>query len=751
MTSTQTGYKWVGTRPVRHDGLDKVTGRARFGADFATAGMLHGAVLRSPHAHARIRRIDFTRALALPGVKAVITGADLPELSDEKVEGGEGDATYRDLSRNILARDKVLYEGHPVAAVAAVTLRLARQAAEAIEVEYQALPPVLTLEEAMADDAPLLHDDLFTSGLDSPPTGPSNISARHVIDRGDLQAGWEAAEVVVERKFSTKAVHQGYIEPHAVVAQAGEDGRSTMWVSSQGHFVIRTLTATVLGWDPGDMKVIPAEIGGGFGGKTTIYLEPLAALLSRRAARPVKMVMTRDEVFRATGPTSGARITIKMGARRDGKLVAAQAHMAYEAGAFPGSPIGPGVMAVFAPYDIPNVFIEGYDVVLNKPKVAAYRAPGAPMASFAAESVLDELAEQLRIDPLQMRLANAVSEGVRSVYGPKFRKIGLVETLEAARDHPHYSAPLGPWQGRGVACGWWMNYGGETTATVSINPDGTAVVMSGCPDIGGSRAALAQMAAEELGIDVHRIEPVVADTHSIGYNDLTGGSRVAFAVGIAVVEAARRLIDDLCSRAALQWDVPRPEVEWVDGRAQSVKGAFPPLTLEDLAADSARTGGPLSATKTVNPRGVGVAFSAQICDVEVDPDTGRVTVLRYTVTQDAGRAIHPDYVEGQMQGGAVQGIGWALNEEYIFDRDGVMENPGFLDYRMPVASDLPMIDTVVVEVPNPGHPYGVRGVGEVGIVPPLAAVANAVYAATGRRIQELPLSPARVLEALTSG
>ena len=751
MTSTQTGYKWVGTRPVRHDGLDKVTGRARFGADFATAGMLHGAVLRSPHAHARIRRIDFTRALALPGVKAVITGADLPELSDEKVEGGEGDATYRDLSRNILARDKVLYEGHPVAAVAAVTLRLARQAAEAIEVEYQALPPVLTLEEAMADDAPLLHDDLFTSGLDSPPTGPSNISARHVIDRGDLQAGWEAAEVVLERKFSTKAVHQGYIEPHAVVAQAGEDGRSTMWVSSQGHFVIRTLTATVLGWDPGDMKVIPAEIGGGFGGKTTIYLEPLAALLSRRAARPVKMVMTRDEVFRATGPTSGARITIKMGARRDGKLVAAQAHMAYEAGAFPGSPIGPGVMAVFAPYDIPNVFIEGYDVVLNKPKVAAYRAPGAPMASFAAESVLDELAEQLRIDPLQMRLANAVSEGVRSVYGPKFRKIGLVETLEAARDHPHYSAPLGPWQGRGVACGWWMNYGGETTATVSINPDGTAVVMSGCPDIGGSRAALAQMAAEELGIDVHRIEPVVADTHSIGYNDLTGGSRVAFAVGIAVVEAARQLIDDLCCRAALQWDVPRREVEWVDGRAQSVKGDFPPLTLEDLAADSARTGGPLSATKTVNPRGVGVAFSAQICDVEVDPDTGRVTVLRYTVTQDAGRAIHPDYVEGQMQGGAVQGIGWALNEEYIFDRDGVMENPGFLDYRMPVASDLPMIDTVVVEVPNPGHPYGVRGVGEVGIVPPLAAVANAVYAATGRRIQELPLSPARVLEALTSG
>ncbi len=751
MTTTRTSYKWVGTRPVRHDGLDKVTGRARFGADFATAAMLEGAVLRSPHAHARILSIDLAEASAVPGVKAIITGADLPDVPDELGTGGEGGINFRDLSRNILARGKVLYEGHPVAAVAAVTLRIAQEAAELIRVEYELLPPVLSLEHAMEDDAPLLHDDLYTSGLESPPERASNIASRRVIARGDLDAGWAEADVVVEREYSTKAVHQGYIEPHAVVAQTGEDGRSTLWCSSQGHFGIRTYTTKVLGWEPGDMKVIPAEIGGGFGGKTTIYLEPLAALLSRRAGRPVKMVMTRGEVFRATGPTSGTLMRVKMGARRDGKIVAATAWMAYEAGAFPGSPIGPGVMTVFAPYDIPNVLVEGYDVVLNKPKVAAYRAPGAPMAAYAAESVVDELAEELGIDPLEIRFRNAVTEGVRSVYGPRFRKIGLVETLEAARDHPHYSAPLGPWQGRGVATGYWFNFGGETTATVSINEDGTAVVMSGCPDIGGTRTSLAQMAAEELGIDVYRIEPVVADTHSIGYNDMTGGSRVTFAVGIAVVEAARQLIEDMCGRAARMWDVPREEVEWVDGRAQSVTGASPPVTLEELAAGSGRTGGPLSATKTVNPRGVGPAFSTQICDVEVDPDTGRVTILRYTATQDAGRAIHPDYVEGQMQGGAVQGIGWALNEEYIFDRDGVMENPGFLDYRMPVASDLPMIDTVIVEVPNPDHPYGVRGVGEVGIVPPMAAVANAVYAATGKRIRDLPMSPVRVLEALSSG
>ena len=751
MTTTRTGYKWVGTRPVRHDGLDKVTGRARFGADYAAPGMLQGAVLRSPHAHARILSIDLTEASATPGVKAIITGADLPDIPDELGTGGEGGINFRDLARNILARGKVLYEGHPIAAVAAVTLRIAQEAAELIRVEYEMLPTVLSLEHAMEDDAPLLHDDLYTSGLESPPERASNIASRRVITRGDLDAGWAEADVVVEREYSTKAVHQGYIEPHAVVAQTGEDGRSTVWCSSQGHFGIRTYTTKVLGWEPGDMKVIPAEIGGGFGGKTTIYLEPLAVLLSRRAGRPVKMVMTRGEVFRATGPTSGALMRVKMGARHDGRIVAATAWMAYEAGAFPGSPIGPGVMTVFAPYDIPNVLIEGYDVVLNKPKVAAYRAPGAPMAAYAAESVVDELAEELGIDPLEIRFRNAVAEGVRSVYGPRFRKIGLVETLEAARDHPHYSAPLGPWQGRGVATGFWFNFGGETTATVSINEDGTAVVMSGCPDIGGTRTSLAQMAAEELGIDVYRIEPVVADTHSIGYNDMTGGSRVTFAVGIAVVEAARQLIDDMCGRAARMWDVPREDVEWVDGRAQSVTGASAPLTLEELAAGSGRTGGPLSATKTVNPRGVGAAFSTQICDVEVDPDTGRVTILRYTVTQDAGRAIHPDYVEGQMQGGAVQGIGWALNEEYIFDRDGVMENPGFLDYRMPVASDLPMIDTVIVEVPNPDHPYGVRGVGEVGIIPPMAAVANAVYAATGKRIRDLPMSPVRVLEALSSG
>ncbi len=748
MTTTQPEYKWVGTRPVRHDGLDKVTGRARYGADLALPGMLVGVVVRSPHPHANIVSIDTSRAELIDGVKAIVVGADFPVIGhDDSADAGEGVVDYRDLSRNVIARDKVLYEGHPVAAIAATSSTAARMAAEAIEIQYETLPYVLTVDEAMAENAPILHDDLITKGV-STSMGETNIASRELHEGGDLDAGFAQADVVVEREFTTKAVHQGYIEPHAVVADTGEDGRSVVWCSSQGHFLVRTQTAKVLGWEPSQIKVIPAEIGGGFGGKTTIYLEPLAVMLSAKAGRPVKLVMSRDEVFRASGPTSATRIRVKIGADKDGKITAAQAWLAYTAGAFKGSPVGPGCDCILTPYVIENFLIEGYDVVTNTAKVTAYRAPGAPMAAFASETVLDEIADELGIDPIDLRLRNAVKEGARAVYGPKFRRVGFIETLEAIKDHPHYKTPLGPNQGRGIASGFWFNGGLESSATVNINEDGTAVVVTGSPDIGGSRAAMAQMAAEELGIDVYRIRPVVADTESVGFTDVTGGSRVTFATGMAVVEACRKVVGLLSERAAKVWGVDQSEVEWVDGQAQHVLGAHSPLTIEEIADGAADTGGPVTASAAVNARGVGMAFSTQLCDVEVDTETGAVKILRYTTAQDAGRAIHPSYVEGQMQGGVAQGIGWALNEEYIYNNDGVMENPGFLDYRIPVASDLPMIDTVIVEVPNPNHPYGVRGVGEVGIVPPMAAVANAISDATGKRITDLPMSPTRIVKAL---
>jgi len=744
-------FRQVGTRPIRHDGLDKVTGRAQFGADFSAPGMLWGKVLRSPHAHARIRSIDASAALALEGVRAVITGRDFPDVASESAEGGEGANDFRDLAQNVMARAKALYHGHAVAAVAATSARIAEEACARIVVEYEVLEPVLSLDRALAADAPILHESMRATGDEPLPKGPTNVASRREMGRGDVTAGFAAADVVVEREFRTPMVHQGYIEPHAVLARTGEDGRSIVWCCTQGPFMVRAFSAKILGLSTDMIKVIPTEIGGGFGGKTTVYLEPLAILLSRKAGRPVKMVMTREEVFRASGPTSGTHIRVKMGAKRDGTLTAAEATLVYEAGAFKGSPVNAAMMTVFAPYKLANLRIEGWDVVVNKPKVAAYRAPGAPMAALATETVIDELAAKLGLDPIDFRLTNAAHEGVQATYGPKYRAIGFIETLKAAKSHAHYRAPLGANQGRGVACGFWFNAGMSSSANVSINEDGSAVVVSGCPDIGGSRASLALMAAEELGIPVEQVRPVVADTESVGYNDLTGGSRVTFATGMAVIEAARDVVKQLRARAAQTWGVELDSVAWEDGCAVATNGAegkHEPLPLRKLAARAAATGGPITGRASLTARGAGPGFATHICDVEVDRETGAVKVLRYTAVQDAGKAVHPSYVEGQMQGGVAQGIGWALNEEYVFDAKGVMENAGFLDYRVPVASDLPMIDTVIVEVPNPMHPYGVRGVGETPIVPPLAAVANAVQRAAGVEICELPISPPRLLELI---
>ena len=407
-------------------------------------------------------------------------------------------------------------------------------------------------------------------------------------------------------------------------------------------------------------------------------------------------------------------------------------------------------MCCFACYKIPNFFIEAFDVVVNKPKVAAYRAPGSPMAAFATESLVDELARMLGIDPVAIRLLNAVAEGDRAPYGPAYGPIGLKQVLETVQAHPHWKTPLGENQGRGLACGFWFNAGLSSSATITVNNDGSMAVTTGNPDIGGTRVAQAMMVAEELGLPVERVRPNVADTDVAGFTDVTGGSRVCYATGMAVIEASHDVRDQLRARVAKIWKTTVDKVGWDAGRAVPLDGVTEaPLSLGEIAAKMAHTGGPIVGRASVNAPMAGPAFGAHICDLEVDKETGRSTVVRYTVVQDAGKAVHPSFVEGQMQGGAAQGIGWALNEEYIFSREGTMENAGFLDYRMPVASDLPMIDTVIVEVPNPLHPYGVRGVGEVPIVPPLGAVANAMRDATGVRFTELPLSPPRVLETLS--
>jgi xanthine dehydrogenase molybdenum-binding subunit len=744
--STKTDFSVVGTRPVRPDGLDKVTGRANYGADLALPGMLYGKVLRSPHAHARIRGIDTTAASALPGVRAVVTGADFPSPGGGIAASGETPASFRDLARNFMARDKVLYHGHAVAAVAATTTHIAQQALRLIEVDYEVLPHVLDVRVAMAKGAPILHEDLRTTGLADAPDEPTNIGSYSSHQRGDLEAGFAAADVVVEHEYFMRTVHQGYIEPHACVARWSEDEQTMVWASSQGHFMIRENCANLLGMDASQIKVIPAEIGGGFGAKTTVYLEPVAIVLSRKSGRPIKMVMTREEVFRATGPAPGSLIRFKMGATKGGTITAAQAHMVYEAGAFRGAAVGAGMQAILAPYDVPNFLIEGYDVCVNKPSSTAYRAPGAPNGAHAGETVVDELAEKLGIDPIDFRKQNASKEGGRTVTGAKWPCIGLDEVLAVAAQHSHYAAPLGANQGRGVAVGWWANGGGRSSAYVQLNEDGTASLVEGSPDIGGSRAVMQMIAAEELGIDLDKVRPVIGDTDSVPYTGVTGGSRVAFATGWAVGDAAKDVVKQLRERAALYWEIDVERVTWDNGRAMRDGGES--LSLQEIAAAAGSTGGSIVGKASINAVGAAPAFCAHIVDVAVDPETGKVDVLRYTTIQDAGKALHPSYVEGQMQGGAVQGIGWALNEEFIFDADGKLTNPGFLDYRMPVSLDLPMIDAVIVEVPNPAHPYGVRGVGEAPIVPPLAAIANAIYHATGARLTETPMSPPRVLAAL---
>jgi CO/xanthine dehydrogenase Mo-binding subunit len=741
LSESENNFKVIGTRPIRPDGIDKVTGRALYGADRYAPGMLVGKVLRSPHPHARIRAIDTARAEALTGVKAIIT----------KDHFGPVPASQLATLSNVMAQDKALFEGHAIAAVAAIDNSTALEALELIQVDYEILPHVTDVDAAMADDAPLVHDDTFTTGVEPKPGTPSNIAARLEFGHGDVEAGFADASFIIEKAFKTEAAHQGYIEPPACLATYSDDGSSELWCTTQGHFLVRDTCAALLGISVSKLRVTASEIGGGFGGKTAVYLEPLALALSRKSGRPVKMVMSRSEVFRAAGPTSSSSMRVKIGVDKDGRITAADALLNYQSGAFPGFITMLGAMSAFACYNLENVRSVGHEVLTNRPMQVSYRAPGAPIINFAVESVIDELARKLDMDPIEFRLKNAAREGDKSSYGPRYEQVGLVKTLETVREHPHYQAALSKGHGRGVAVGFWFNFGGLTAISLNVNSDGTVTVSVGRPDIGGSRASMCLMAAEELGIPYENVRTIIADTSSLGFNDTTDGSRTTFANGLAIIQAARQAKSMMCARAAKMWDLPEEAVEWVGGAVQPCgpnAGDFPAVSIAEIAAKAPQTGGPIAGHCEVNAEGAGVSFAAHIADVEVDEETGRTTVHRYTVVQDAGKAIHPAYVEGQYQGGAAQGIGWALNEGYIYGDDGVMQNPGFLDYRMPVCSDLPMIETKIIEIPNKGHPYGVRGVGETSIVPPLATIANAIRSATGVRVNQVPMAPPVVLQAL---
>ena len=737
-------FRMIGSRPVRPDGLDKVTGRARYGADLNMQGQIYGHVVRSPHAHAVIQSIDCSKALAMEGVLAVMTGEDLVKPGNEMLGSGEGAMALKDVVPMVMSQGKVLFHSQAVAAVAATSPELAAEAARAVEVIYQALPAVTDVHKALAPEAPILHDDRFPDGF---PEEPTNLATHISLTVGDPDAAFETADVVMEQTYSVPMCHQGYIEPHACVARVDAAGRVDLWCCTQGHFTVRHYTSAVTGVDLGKIRVTASEIGGGFGGKTTVYLEPLAVVLAQKAGRPVKMVMDRGDVFRATGPAPGAETRVKLGATRDGKLVAADVECLMDSGAYNGNPAGIPAFMATACYKLTDARSTGRSVYTNKPKIHAYRAPSIPQVTLGFELAITELAAELGMDPIDFRLMNAVEEGDANMMGAPYNRIGLRECLEVARNHAHYKSAVALGAGRGVAMGYWINAGMQSSATINVSSDGHVAVLTGSPDIGGSRASMALMASEVLGIPFEHIHPQVAATDSVGHTDVTGGSRTTLATGQAVIQAAEQCVAEMCRRAAAEWGVEAGVVTWAQGAAHYGEQS---LTFEELAARAGAMGGPLTFSSSLTATSTAPGFGVHICDAEVDKETGRTTITRYTAIQDAGKAIHPDYVEGQMQGGAAQGIGWALNEEYLYNDDGVLENPGFLDYRIPVASDLPYIDTVIVEVPNPLHPFGVKGVGEVPIVPPMPAIAEAVYQSTGVRFRDLPLNPPKIVAGLAA-
>ena len=746
----QDGLRIVGTTPIRADGPDKVTGHAVFADDIHLPGMLHGKVLRSPHAHARIRSIDVSRAASLPGVHAVISAADLPKGPATAGSSSTNEsADMRALADSCIAGNRVLFDGHAIAAVAADNRHIAEQALGLIDVDYEVLEAVLDIRSAMAGDAPVIHEKLKDGFFFAATKTVSPNAGRLEYSDGDINKGFSKASVIVERAFTTCTIHQGYLEPPGSTVLWGNDDRITVWTSCQGHFDIRDQLASILNIPAGQINVIPLEIGGAFGGKDSVYLEPLAALLSKKCGQPVKMVMSRNEVLRATGPASGSSMQVRIGADDRGRLVAADISFAFEAGAFPGGHVSAGVLTATTRYNIPNYRLEGFDVILNKPKIRPYRAPGATQSHFAVETVLDEIAEKLDMDPVELRIINAMKTGDRLVQGFKCPVIGSIELLEAVKNHPHYSAPLnGLNQGRGVAYGFWYGGGGTSSARLVVKADGKVEVCTGSCDMSGTRMTLAMQTAEALGIDVSDVQVKTGDTQSIGFTLPAWGSRTTFATGIACITAAGKVIAKMIERTAGIWKVDSEEVSFTTGVFSNMNDTAQTLTFRELAATLDSTGGPVSEQVSEAPQGVGFQLAAYLVDVEVDIQTGKVSILRGTIFQDVGKAVHPDYVSGQMQGGVVQGLGWALNEAYIYADDGTLSNTSFLDYRMPTALDQPMTETVILETPNPGHPYGVRGVGEVSIVNPPAAVANAIYDAVGIRMDSLPMSPSAVLEKL---
>ena len=742
----------VGKRLPRVDARERVTGEAIYPADLDLPGLVHARMLRSPHAHARIRRIDTSHAAALKGVLAIVTAADFPALPvGTTIPMGETGYDMWMVALLNMARDKVLWVGQPVAAVAAVDLHIAQAALALIEVDYEPLPAVLDIAAAMAPEAPALHEHVFTKGMEPRPRTPSNVCSRTVIARGDAALALARAPETARISVRVDTAHQGYLEPQVVVAQVDANGFATVWASTQGQFTAELMTARMLGVPSSQLRVVPLEIGGGFGGKIAIHGEAVAVRLAQKCRRPVKLLLTREEVLQGgSGPAAGALIDIAVGADRGGKLIAIEGTYRMDAGGLPGLSPSLLMQASAALYQCPNLNLQGFDVVTNKPRTEAYRGPGGIQAAFAMEQAMDALCQRLDMDPLDFRKRNASVTGSTMPIGTPFPAIGLTAILDQVGRHSCWTDPLpkGRWPtGRGLAIGYWRGTSMTSAGHITIAGDGRPMVTMGAVDLSGTRTTMAQVVAEEFGLAIGDIHIHTGDTKSVGYSDGAAGSRVARTMTAALVEASRDALSQLEKRAAEKLQCAPGDLDYAKGTFRSRQPGGAAISLSELM-QATLTEGAVVGRGVSTKLPLGVEIGAHVCDVEVDTETGLVTVLRYTAFQDVGLALNPAAVEGQIEGSVVQGLGWALMEGFDYGPDGRLRNATLLDYRMPTALDVPRIDCVIVETPVPNVPYGVRGVGEVPIVPPAAAVANAIARATGVRMTRMPMTPERVLAAL---
>lgn len=752
----------IGVARPRGDAPDKVTGATRYAADGYVHGLLHARPVLATEPHARIVDIDGSGALEIPGVVAVLTAADLPIASPGT-----------DRTSEPLAREEVVFAGQPVALVVAESEAAAEDGAEAVVVEYEPLAAVVDVEAAMQPGAPLARvveaSDDEAGDLESIHAGveagqederaeelSENVLDRITRDDGDVEAAFAGSDAVVEATFRTPWVYQAYLEPQVCTAWLEPSGSLVVSTSTQGAFVTRSELARAFDLPLERIRVVAEPLGGAFGGKFAL-VEPLAVGATLALKRPVRLVLTRSEDFQATNPASAQVTHLKVGARRDGTLTGIEGRMIVDRGSNAGWGVeGITSSLVAGPYRWEAHDIRGYGVQTNRFTFGAYRAPGAPTAAFALESLLDELAAELGLDPFELRLKNAVVEGDVAITGNPYPTIGAVEVLERLRQHPSWAgrASLPEGEGIGMALGHWPGGNEPAAAVCRVDTDGSMTVVTSAADMSGVSSGFAVIAAAAFGLDPDKVRVVTADTSSGPYAGASGGSKVTYTVGAAVLRAAESAREKVLAAASQELEIAPDDLEVVDGVVQAVGAPDRSITVAEIASKTLRFGGRYEPIEghggSAQTRGA-PSVAGHISHVRVDRDTGEVELLQHVIAQDVGRALNPALVEGQMRGGATQGMGWALFEQLEHDEDGRLLTGSFLDYAIPRAERVPEIDTLIVEVPAPDGPFGAKGIGEAPVVGAPAAIANAVAAATGTRMRELPLTAPRVWAALGNG